>query len=108
MLPGNKRLNLKNSFGEIASGKKANTPSLRLMYKFTNSSTPLVGIALSKAYFKKAFQRNRARRLVSKTLENYYPTLPKGLNLVIIPKAEVLEKTPDDLFKELKDVQYSS
>ena len=105
MLPKSQRLNLKTSFKWVASGKHLQTPSFKLMVKFSDNPLPLVGIALSKDQFKKAVDRNRARRLTSKAIEGLYPSLLNRLNLVIMPKAVVLEKSPDQLSNELKNVK---
>jgi ribonuclease P protein component len=57
---------------------------------------------MTKREFKKAHDRNRARRLVSEAVKLVYSALPENLNLVIMPKAQVLMETPDKLSKEIK------
>lgn len=66
---------------------------------------PLVGISLSKKYFQGAVERNKARRLVSRAIEVLYPNLPKGLNLIIMPKTKVLSASIDEIVGELKNVK---
>lgn len=106
MLPKPQRLNLKKTFKWVAAGRKTETLSLKLFYRAGNNPQALVGIATSKNYFKKSHQRNRAKRLASKAVEEVYPTLPNNLNLVIMPKAEILEKSSQEVSEELKNVQY--
>lgn len=66
---------------------------------------PQVGIAMKTADFKKAHDRNRARRLASAAVEKFYPYLRKGLNLVIMPKPGALKKTSEELLEELRHVK---
>lgn len=105
MLQKNQRLNLKKDFKKVASGQKKETHSLKFFYLFLDNPQPLVGIANSKNYFKKAHDRNRARRLTSKAVETLYPSLNKNLNLVIMPKSQVLEKNLEQLIKEVESVK---
>src|SRR5437870_2063461 len=65
MLPLSQRLNLKTDFKWVASGKKLETKYLKLFIRLGENQIPRIGIALSTKSFKKATQRNRARRVVS-------------------------------------------
>lgn len=105
MLPKSKRLNLKVSFKWVASGNKSETPSLKLLFREGENIFPLVGIAMSSKTFNKASLRNRAKRLASAAIEEVYSTLKKNINLVIMPKYTCLEKKPEDLIRELKNVK---
>ena len=105
MLRKSQRLNLKTSFKLVQSGRRTETPSLRLMWRSGESEMPLVGIALTKASFRKAHERNRAKRLAATAIQQLYPRLRKGLNLVIMPKAGILAKSADQLISELEDAK---
>lgn len=105
MLPKFKRLNLTQSFSWVKTGNKIETPSFRLLFKFGQNTQPLVGIAISAKTFKKAHDRNRAKRVSSKAIEQRYNSLPKGLNLVIMPKQESLNKELGELIQELEDAK---
>jgi len=105
MLPKSQRLNLKKDFKWVAAGQKKDTSSFKLMWKLSDQAFPRVGIALNSTSFKKAVERNRARRLTSTAIQNLYPSLHKNLNLVIMPKPGILEKSPLELEQELKDVK---
>lgn len=105
MLPKIQRLNLKKDFKWVASGNKKETTNFKLMWRLSDTTGPKVGIALSSQYFKKAHDRNRARRLTSTAIQSLYSSLNKGLNLVIMPKLAVLENSPKELEKELADVK---
>ncbi len=50
---------------------------------------PRVGIAGSSKTFKKATERNRARRLASRAFETLYAKLPNTINIVALPKAGI-------------------
>ncbi|EKD90872.1 MAG: hypothetical protein ACD_30C00074G0007 [uncultured bacterium] len=101
MLPKAKRLNLSKDFKFVASGVKINTHNFKVMYKFKGEEEPLVGVAISKQNFKKAVDRNRAKRLCFEVLKKIYPSLKRGLNLVIMPRAQILQGSTDDLSLEL-------
>lgn len=105
MLPKQDRLNLSKDFKWVVKGKKVNTPNLKLFFVFSDNQSPKIGIAISKKDFKKANKRNRARRLISKAVETHFPALKRSLNLVIMPKASVVEKKPQQLEQELQDVK---
>jgi ribonuclease P protein component len=104
MLPKSKRLNLKTSFKKIASGKHIDSPSFKIMYKIEGEEVK-VGIALTKSSFAKAHIRNRVRRLTSKAIERSFERLRKGLNLVIIPKPSVENKTIEELYDEFESIK---
>lgn len=105
MLRKTLRLNLKRDFKFVVSGKRLETPSFKLYLKKGPNITPLVGIATSKKYFKKAHERNRARRKTAEVIQNLYSSLNNNLNLVIMPKAIVLEKSINELNLELTNVK---
>jgi len=105
MLPKSQRLNLKKSYNFVSVGKRVETANMRVMFREGENEVPLIGIALTTKYFKKATLRNRAKRLVSTAIQTLYPRLRKGLNLVIMPKSQILDKKPEQLVEELKNVK---
>lgn len=105
MLPRAQRLNLKQDFKFIQSGKKADTSSFRLMFRDGENQQALIGIALTTKYFKKATLRNRAKRLTSTAIQTLYSRLRNNLNLVIMPKSQILEKSANQLIGELENVK---
>lgn len=104
MLPGSQRLNLKKDFKWVASGKKLETKLLKIFYKFGENKSARVGIATSGKIFKKAHERNRARRLVAEAFHNTYYSLPDTINIVALPKAGVLNVKSSDVLAELEGV----
>ena len=103
MLPKSKRLNLKKDFKWVASGKKLETKYLKLFIKFGENTSPRVGIATSSKSFKKATERNRARRLVSAAFESTIYHLPSTINIVALPKSSVLDVKSNDVLLDLEE-----
>lgn len=104
MLPRSQRLNLKKDFKWAAAGKKLETKYLKLFVKLGDNQLPRIGIAISGKSFKKAVERNRARRLTSAALEALYSSLPQRINILALPKAGILAVKSGDLLLELEAV----
>ncbi|MCL4365904.1 ribonuclease P protein component [Patescibacteria group bacterium] len=104
MLSKDKRLNLRKDFKWVASGRKLETKHLKLFIKLGDNELPRVGIAVSSKFFKKAAERNRARRLVSVAFESLYSSLPKAINIVALPKTGVSKVKSSDVLLDLEEV----
>lgn len=104
MLAKSQRLNLKKDFRWVASGKKLESKFLKLFLKVGENKTPKVGIALSSAVFKKATDRNRAKRLVSRAFQSTIHLLPSTINIVALPKAGVLSVKSGDVLLDLEEL----
>lgn len=102
MLPRESRLNLKKDFRWVAAGQRAENGLAKIFFRFGDNPLPRIGIATSKANFKKAVERNRARRVISKGFEDLYNFLPPGLNIVILPKVDVLKLKSEGVTEVLK------
>jgi ribonuclease P protein component len=103
MLPKDKRLNLKTDFKWVVSGKSLETKFIKLFSKVGQNQFPKIGIATSSKVFKRAVDRNRARRLTSSALEKLYPKLANNINIVALPKAAILGVKSDEVFKSLDE-----
>lgn len=99
------RLNLKKDFKFVQNGKRVETASLRLVFREGESQIALIGIALISKAFKNAVERNRAKRLSSMAIQVLYPRLKPKLNLVIMPKSQILHSSVNQLIKELENVK---
>ena len=64
---------------------------------------PRIGIAVSGKSFKKATDRNRARRLASQAFESVYNQLPKRVNIIALPKYGVLSVKSGDILLDLEE-----
>ncbi len=108
MLKKSQRINLSQDFKRIASvGKRIHSPHFSIfILKNELNSPPLVGIALAKKEFRRSHQRNRARRLMSEAVFRNYDRLSKGMELVIMPKAGVLQSSAEELTNEFSTISY--
>lgn len=104
MLPKSQRLNLKTDFKWVASGKRIESKLLTLFIKHGDNKYPRIGIASSNKFFKKAHERNRARRLVSEAFHNTYYLLPNTTNILALPKLRVLEVKSGEVLLDLQEV----
>ncbi len=102
MLPKPQRLNLKKDFKWVASGKSLDTKFAKLFLRVGDNTSPRIGIASSSKTFKKATERNRARRLVSAAFESLYNKLPPTINIMVLPKAGVLSVKSGTVLLELE------
>lgn len=104
MLPRSNRLNLKTDFKWTAAGKRIDTKFVKLFLKLGDNSSPRLGIAVSGKIFKKAVERNRAKRVVSAVFEALFQNLPEKINILALPKHNVLEVKSEKLLLDLKAV----
>jgi len=103
MLPKPRRLNLKTDFKWVVSGRKLETKFLKLFLKQGENKIARAGIAVSSKVFRKATERNRARRLTSSAIESIYNRLPKDINIVALPKQGVINVKSGDLSLDLEE-----
>ncbi|MDO8576966.1 MAG: ribonuclease P protein component [Candidatus Daviesbacteria bacterium] len=103
MLPKSQRLNLKKDFKWVAAGKKLETKYLKLFVKVGDNKLPRVGIAVSSKSFKKAVERNRARRLTSAAFEALYSSLSERLNILALPKVGVINVKSGDVLLDMEE-----
>ena len=104
MLSRDKRLNLNTSFRWVRGGRSAEDQFTKIFTRVGDNTQPLVGISTSAKVFKKAVDRNRARRLISRCIELFYNKIPNNLNIVILPKDKVLDAGLEDLYASLKSL----
>lgn len=105
MLPKSSRINLKKDFKWVAAGKKTEGKFLKIFFRAGENPPaggPRVGIALSSQTFKKATDRNRAKRLISFAFETLYSKLPTNISIVALPKAGVVSVKSSDVLSDLK------
>lgn len=102
MLSKSKRINLKKEFKWVALGKKLDAKYLKLFLREGDNKTSRVGIAVSSHIFKKAVQRNRARRLISYAFQSTTYHLPPAINIVALPKKGIIEVKSEDVLLDLE------
>lgn len=103
MLPKSQRLNLKLKFKWVASGKSLTSPNFKLFYRLGENTNPLIGVSIVSAQFKKAVLRNKAKRICFDLAGALYDRLPNNINLVIMPRTQILQKSKESLEEEFKD-----
>ncbi len=103
MLPKTRRLNLKTDFKWVASGEKIETRFTKLFIKYGENTFPRIGIAVSSKIFKKATDRNRAKRLISQAIQTIYPQLPTSINIVALPKSGVIKVKSAEALLDLEE-----
>ncbi len=103
MLSKDKRLNLAKDFKWVAAGRRLETKYLKLFVKSGDNQTPRVGIAVSSKVFKKAVERNRAKRLTSAAFEVLFLHLPGTINIVALPKVGVLKVKSAEVLLDLEE-----
>lgn len=103
MLSKDKRLNLRKDFKWVASGRKLETEYLKLFIKLGDNESPRIGIAVSSKFFKKATDRNKARRLTSAAFEALYASLSPTINIVALPKAGISKVKSSDVLLDLEE-----
>lgn len=67
------------------------------------NNQPRVGIAVSSSLFKKAHDRNKARRVVSSAFQSLYSLFPSHLNIVALPKRGILGVKSGDALLDLEE-----
>lgn len=106
MLPKRSRLNLKFQFKEMITGKKLSSKFGNFYIKSGENSHPKIGIALTTKTFKKAHERNRAKRLISTAFKKLLPSLPPNINILVVPNSGVLEVKSEELKAEYEKLIY--
>lgn len=102
MLPRRFRLNDPIAFRACRRiGRKQETPIMVVFFRVNNLHAFRLGIVVSKKFSLKATDRNRARRLchaASASLKD------RALDVIIIPKKELLASSPQKIQEELRAV----
>lgn len=104
MLAKDKRLNLNKEFKWVAGGQRVENDLVKLFFRFGAGDDPKVGIATSKANFKEAAERNRARRLTSIGFEKLYPNLCLKVKIIALPKRMILQVSSEEVTKSLEEL----
>lgn len=107
MLSKENRLNLKTSFRWVVQGKSFTSKNFKLFYRLGENDHPQVGVSIVSAQFKKSTLRNQAKRIMFKLAMSNWDQLHKNLNLVIMPRSQVLDLPTDALDTEFKNALHS-
>lgn len=88
----------------MAAGQKIEDSLLKIFYRPGSDPISKLGIALSSSVFKRAVDRNRARRLTSKAFEDLYDRIADKQNIIAMPKAGILKKKSDAVARVLEEL----
>lgn len=84
MLPIQNRLKKDKDFKRVCrQGKPIFFENTALRYAKNNLSYTRIGILVSKKFFRKATQRNRAKRILRETMRQYLNRLKPGFDIVV-------------------------
>src|SRR5438874_2330459 len=104
MLAKTSRLNLKTNFNFVASGDKIRGQYFNIFFRPGDNDQVKIGVALKRENFKKAVERNKAKRLVYASFQNFYQQLPQKINIIVMPKTEILSLRTKELEVKLQEV----
>lgn len=102
MFPKNRRVNLKKDFKWVASGSILRSTHFKLFVRIGENKEARVGVAVSGKVFKKAVDRNRAKRIVYQAFGKVYKELPPGVNIIALPNTQVLNVQSGELDREIE------
>lgn len=105
MFSKSKRLNLKNDFKWLISGKKFDTNYATFYIRFGENEFPKVAVAVSSTYLKKAVERNKVKRVFYQVFESVYDYLPKSINILALPKDVSFGVKSGELKKQLEKLK---
>lgn len=103
MLDKSHRLNLKENFRWAVSGKSKTASHFKIFYKYGQNTEPRIGVSITSSQFKKAVLRNQAKRLMFRVAQESLSQLPKNINLVIMPRAQILETEFESLLRDFQN-----
>jgi len=104
MLPAKYRLQLRRTLPFYLFDRKAHTPLLSLYWRKVPDALPAqVAIVVPKKVVKTAVLRNRTKRVLSSALLELMPTLPQGLQMVILVRHHDLVNQPQEVLQMLNE-----
>ena len=97
------RLRKNKEFRKIYEGGR-NYPARSMVLWMLPSEEPAVkaGVVASRRMFRRAVDRNRAKRLLRESLRHVMPELNPGTRLVMIARRGILNTPPDEIAKDLR------
>ena len=108
MLPKSQRLNLKKDFKFVVSGKRVETPNLKVYIKTAPNLETKAAVSISSKNFKSSVERNKAKRIVFRQLKELFSDLPRKINLIIMPKSGIFDVRETEILKEIKDAVFGN
>ena len=69
-----------------------------------NTGLPKFAFVISKKISKLAVNRNRVKRAMGESVRRNVPRVPKGYDFVFLAKKNIVNKSTDEIMKEVQDV----
>lgn len=102
MLPKSNRLTKKSDFDRVSkSGKVVQSASFGFAFLKVDEAPSRFGFIISNKISKKAVDRNKIRRVLREIVRGNLEDVPNGFLFVILARRNILEKSKDELEKEL-------
>lgn len=105
MLPRQNRLTLKSDFQKVLKNKKfLHSTFFTGAYLSEGEEKPRVGVIVSNKVSKRAYKRNKIKRVVRAVARKYIDKLPDGLKLVILTKVSATEVESKILSEDMERI----
>tara|TARA_B100000686_G_scaffold347678_1_gene436897 strand:- start:941 stop:1324 length:384 start_codon:yes stop_codon:yes gene_type:complete len=98
--PPELRIRSSSDFVAAKKGKRLDSYSFSLYVHKSKLNRTRLGLIVSKKVGN-SVKRNRTKRVLREVFKNVFPGLKSGYDLVIIAKREVVERSFEELIKEL-------
>lgn len=104
MLASTYRLKKSDDFDEVMlKGRNFQTESLRIFVLNTEKDGPQrFGVKISTKISKISVSRNRIRRALFEAARFNFADVPRGYDIVFLPKKEIINKTVEEIMGEIK------
>jgi len=76
--------------------------TLAMWVAFLPDTDRRVGVVVSKRSFRRAVDRNRAKRLLREAFRLTRPKLKEGVSVILVARANIAEKSCQDVMRDLR------
>jgi ribonuclease P protein component len=99
------KLHLKKDLDLVyKKGRRLGTSSLSISFVITKDEISKFAVFVPKKIFKKAHDRNKAKRRIFELIRTNYDNFPNNLAIIFFAKKEVIDKDFDLLQKEIEEI----
>ena len=88
----------------LRKGDRRQSDNFGVFYiKRKNQDLPQFAFVISKKISKLAVNRNRVKRAMSESIRRSMAKVPKGVDFVFLAKKEIVNKSTDEIMKEVQN-----